>query len=213
MRDPADTRGLTDTHRTALIFAGGRASRLGGVNKALLEVGGRTIVARILAALGPLVDERVLLTNDAALAELDEVSLVFDPSPHAGVLPALAAGLAAAMGDVCLAVACDMPFVSRGLFAHLLAVQQADDADVVIPRTAGFLEPMHAVYRRAPVLQAIRAALARGDQRMISYFAEVRVREVAEDEWRPVDASGTAFFNVNTPADLEEARRLAREPD
>jgi len=79
--------------RSALIFAGGRASRLGGVNKALLEVGGSTIVARILAALGPLVDERVLLTNDAALAELEDVSLVFDPTPHAGVLPALAAGL------------------------------------------------------------------------------------------------------------------------
>ncbi|HTD79412.1 MAG TPA: NTP transferase domain-containing protein, partial [Chloroflexota bacterium] len=51
----------------ALIFAGGRATRLGGVNKALLEVGGATIVDRILAALGPLVDERVLLTNDSAL--------------------------------------------------------------------------------------------------------------------------------------------------
>jgi molybdopterin-guanine dinucleotide biosynthesis protein A len=197
--------------RSALIFAGGRASRLGGVNKAVLQVGGSTIIARILAALGPLVDERVLLTNDAALADLDDVSLVFDPTPHAGVLPALAAGLAAAAGEVCLAVACDMPFVSPGLFTHLLEVQQLDDADVVIPRTAGFLEPMHAVYRREPVLHAIQAALARGDQRMISYFADVRVREVGEDEWRPANPSGTAFFNVNTPADLDEARRIAAD--
>jgi molybdopterin-guanine dinucleotide biosynthesis protein A len=197
--------------RSALIFAGGHAARLGGVNKALLQVGGSTIIARILAALGPLVDERVLLTNDAALADLDDVSLVFDPTPHAGVLPALAAGLAAAAGEVCLAVACDMPFVSPGLFAHLLEVQRLDDADVVIPRTAGFLEPMHAVYRREPVLRAIRAALTRGDPRMISYFADVRVREVGEDEWRPADPSGTAFFNVNTPADLDEARRIAAD--
>src|SRR6185503_11298503 len=77
VREAVDTRGLTDTHRSALIFAGGRASRLGGVNKALLEVGGSTIVARLLAALGPLVDERVLLTNDAALADQEDVSLVF----------------------------------------------------------------------------------------------------------------------------------------
>jgi molybdopterin-guanine dinucleotide biosynthesis protein A len=194
--------------RSALIFAGGRASRLGGVNKALLEVGGSTIVARILAALGPLVDERVLLANDATLAELEDVSLVFDPTPHAGVLPALAAGLASATGELCLAVACDMPFVSRELFAHLLGVQRLSDADVVIPRTAGYLEPMHAVYRREPVLQAIRAVLARGEQRMISYFSDVQVREVGEDEWRVADPSGTAFFNVNTPDDLNEARRI-----
>ena len=68
---------------------------------------------------------------------------------------------------------------------------------------------MHAVYRRKPVLDAIRAALVRGDRRMISYFADVRVREVSDIEWRRADPSGTAFFNVNTPDDLEEARRMA----
>jgi molybdopterin-guanine dinucleotide biosynthesis protein A len=211
VRNAPDHRRLSRCAGSALIFAGGHASRLGGVNKALLEVGGRTIIARILAALGPLVDERVLLTNDGEqLADLDDVRLVFDPTPHAGVLPALAAGLGAAAGELCLAVACDMPFVSPGLFAQLLEVQRQTDADVVIPRTAGFLEPMHAVYRRAPVLAAIRAALARGDHRMISYFADARVREVSEAEWRLADPSGTAFFNVNTPADLDEARRIAR---
>jgi molybdopterin-guanine dinucleotide biosynthesis protein A len=166
-------------------------------------------VERILAALGPLVDERVLLTNDSALAEIEDVRLVFDPQPHAGVLPALAAGLANASGELCLAVACDMPFVSRDLFVYLLEQQRATEADVVIPRTAGFLEPMHAVYRRQTVLGAIESALARGEQRMVSYFGDVRVREVAEHEWRASEPTGSAFFNVNTPEDLEQARRLA----
>ncbi len=195
--------------RSALIFAGGRATRLNGVNKALLEVGGQPIIARILAALGPMVDERVLLANDSALVGLEGVRVVFDPQPHAGVLPALAAGLEAASGELCLAVACDMPFVSADVFGYLLDVQRQSDADVVIPRSEGFAEPMHAVYRRATVLAAIRAALARGEQRMISYFSAVAVREVPEDEWRLHDALGTAFFNVNTPADLERARQLA----
>ncbi len=208
MRDSAHPRRLS---RSALIFAGGRATRLGGVNKGLLEVGGTPIIGRILASLGPLVDERVLLANDAALAEQQDVRLIFDPSPYAGVLPALAAGLQAAEGELCLTVACDMPFVSRRLFEHMLEVQQHADADVVIPRTAGFLEPMHAVYRRLPTLQAIHAALERGEQRMISYLSAVRVREIAEAEWREVDPAGMAFFNVNTPGDLAEARRIAPE--
>jgi molybdopterin-guanine dinucleotide biosynthesis protein A len=195
--------------RSGLIFAGGRATRLNGVNKALLDVGGSSIVSRILQVLQPLVGEQVLLANDAALAQLTGVRVVYDPQPHAGVLPALAAGLDAATGEVCLAVACDMPFISRALFTRLLEVQQRERADVVIPRTSGFVEPMHAVYRRQPVLKAIQSALARGEQRMISYFADVRVVEVSEDEWRQVDPLGLAFFNVNTPDDLEEARRIA----
>ena len=69
-------------------------------------------MSRILESLRPLVDEAVLLTNDADLAQVSDVRLVLDPAPHAGVLPALATGLEAATGDVCLAVACDMPFVS-----------------------------------------------------------------------------------------------------
>jgi molybdopterin-guanine dinucleotide biosynthesis protein A len=196
-------------NRTALIFGGGRATRLGGVNKALLEVGGSRIIDRILEAVTPLSDEVVLLTNDAALENWSTLRTVYDSVPHAGVLPALAAGLAEASSEVCLAVACDMPFVSGRLFELLLELQAQGDADVVIPRTEGYLEPMHAVYRRASVEPAIRAALARGEQRMISYFGAVRVREVEAVEWRGADPLGRAFFNVNTPEDLAEAQRLA----
>lgn len=164
-----------------------------------------------MSALAPLVDETVLLTNDAALEGISPLRLVYDPEPHAGVLPALAAGLAAARGDIALAVACDMPFVSRQVFEHLLQVQLEADADVVIPRTQQFLEPMHAVYRRASVAAAISAALARGEMRMNSYFAEVRVREVQAAELQAFDSGGRAFFNVNTPEDLAEGRRLAAQ--
>lgn len=196
-------------NRTALIFAGGRATRLGGVNKALLEVGSKSIIERIRETLSPLVDEQILLANDAALTDLVGVRVVFDPEPHAGVLPALAAGLQVASNDVCLAVACDMPFVSRRLFERQLELLREARVDVVIPRTAGYLEPMHAVYQTETVRQAIQAALERGEQRMISYFRDVRVREVDESEWRTIDPDGRAFFNVNTPDDLAEARRLA----
>jgi molybdopterin-guanine dinucleotide biosynthesis protein A len=182
------------------------------VNKALLEVGGARIIDRILDTLQPLVEECVLLTNDTALEGLDRLRLVFDPVPHAGVLPALSAGLAAARGEVCLAAACDMPFISSRLFEHLLGVLAETGCDVVIPRRAGYLEPMHAVYRREPVATAIQAALERGDQRMISYFRDVHVGEVDEAEWRSVDPLGRAFFNVNTADDLAEARHVASAP-
>jgi molybdopterin-guanine dinucleotide biosynthesis protein A len=167
------------------------------------------IVRRIIVALQPLVSELVVLANDDRLAGLEKARMVLDPQPHAGVLPALAAGLRQAGGEICLAVACDMPFVSTALFEHLLA--QAEEHDVVIPRTEGYLEPMHAVYRRQAVLDAIEAALARGEQRMISYFGAVRVREVSEAEWQTMSPDGRAFFNVNTPDDLRRAQHLASQ--
>ncbi|MBI2755554.1 MAG: molybdenum cofactor guanylyltransferase [Chloroflexi bacterium] len=195
--------------RALLIFAGGRATRLGGVNKGLLRVGGQTILERILDALGPLAAERVALGPADALSGLRGVRSVPDLEPFAGVLPALAHGLASTTADVCLAVAFDMPFASRAVFERLLQVQHERAADVVIPRTAGFLEPMHAVYRRAPVEAAINAALARGERRMVAYFESVRVEEVDAASLTDLDPPGRAFFNVNTPEDLASARQAA----
>jgi molybdopterin-guanine dinucleotide biosynthesis protein A len=166
-----------------------------------------------LRALEPLTNEQVLLTNDERLARIGHARLVFDPEPYAGVLPALAAGLAQATHEVCLAVACDMPFVSTSVFERLLQLQDETGADVVIPRTEGYLEPMHAVYCAGPVKAAIEKALSRGEQRMISYFGDVRVREVDEAEWRTLDPDGLAFFNVNTPEDLARAVELVSSPD
>lgn len=201
---------VTPANVSLVLFAGGRATRLGGVNKALLPVGGMPIVERILGELRPLIREAVILTNDESLAILGGVRLIPDALAHAGVLPALADGLERAHGTLCLAVACDMPFASGAVFEHLLRLQEQEDADVVIPRTGQHLEPMHAVYRRAPVLSAIRAALARGENRMTSYLRDVRVREVLAAELEALGPGDRAFFNVNTPADLAEAQRLAR---
>ena len=196
--------------RSLQVSAGGRATRLGGVTKGFLEVGGRRIVDRILGSLAPLVDEVVFLTNDPTLeVPASDARLILDESPHAGVLPALANGLAAANANLVLAVAFDMPFVSAAAFRELLDLQAREDADVVIPRTEGYLEPMHAVYRRQAVLEAVQRALGAGEQRMNSYFKFVRVREVSPEELGESADDPSPFFNVNTPEDLAEANRLA----
>src|SRR5262249_18420377 len=135
-----------------------------------------------------------------------------DVEPNAGVLPALANGLGAASGDICLLVACDMPFVSRPLFEYALGLLEREGADIVIPRDEHGLQPMHSVYRRVPVLDAVQHAIARGDKRMNSYFPSVRVREIQAEELRSLDPEARAFTNVNTPEELAAAQHTAR-PD
>jgi molybdenum cofactor guanylyltransferase len=192
---------------TGIVLAGGRGSRLGGVNKALLDIGGRTTLERTLAALADVAEETILVVNDDSLAGTSGVRFVRDPEPHAGVLPALLAALETATRPLAALVACDMPFLDGALLRWL--VDRSAEFDVVIPTVGDQLQPMHAVYRRDVCRAAIAAALARGDRRMISFLDAVRVRRVAEDELRRLDPNLRSFFNINTAEDLAEARGMA----
>lgn len=195
---------------TVTILAGGKGSRLGGVDKAALDLAGRPLLEHVIAAVGPLARAIIVVANDDRFARDARLTVVRDPEPHAGVLPALLAALDAATTPLLLLVACDMPFIAPAVVRELVGL--AADQDAVMPHVDGRDQPMHAVYRVDACRAAIRAALARGDRRMISFLADVRTRRVSEDELRALDPDLRSFFNVNTPADLEEAHRLAADP-
>ena len=192
--------------RGCVILAGGRGSRLGGVNKALLEVGGLPIIDRALRAVRPIVDDLSLVVNDDALTSLN-LPLFYDPEPHAGVLPALLTGLQASSADLCLVTACDMPFIQPSLVTLLF--ESCADQDVCMPYTGGRPEPMFAVYRRESCMQAIRSTLDRGQMRMIAFLDDLRVLRLDEPALREHDPELLTFFNVNEPDDLVRAGEIA----
>jgi molybdopterin-guanine dinucleotide biosynthesis protein A len=191
---------------TPIVLAGGAGTRLGGVNKALMEIGGRRVVDRLLDVLRPLGTEIVLVNNDGSLAGLAGTRVVPDAEPGAGALMGLYSGLRAVSTPLATATACDMPFVSITLLRALLAL--ADEYDAVVPVLGEQPEPLHAVYRTTCVV-AIADALAAGRKRMVSFFDAVRVRYVAEEALRVWDPELRSFLNVNRPADLERARAIA----
>jgi molybdopterin-guanine dinucleotide biosynthesis protein A len=190
-----------------LIFAGGRGARLGGVRKAALRVGGQTILQRVLTALGPLADECLALVHADDWSTIDGLVFIVDPEPYAGPLVALAHGLRAASGGVCLLVASDMPFVSREAFAYLLRLQQAEDRQAVVPFVDGYIESMHSVVQRDVLLDAISRAQALGEHRLFKVLESLDARLVTAEELRTVDPQLRTLFNVNTPEDLEQAER------
>jgi molybdopterin-guanine dinucleotide biosynthesis protein A len=194
---------------TPIIVAGGLGTRLGGVKKATLEVGGRPVIERVLDAVRPIAErnEIIVVDNDDSLSHLAGVRIVPDAETRAGVLMALHSGLTAAESELCVVVACDMPFLNTYLLRWL--IELAGDFDIVMPVTDGRMDPMHAVYRRVTCLETIGNALARGDKRMISYLGDVRVREVMADRLRLHDPNLYSFFNINTVEDLAQARHLA----
>ncbi|HZS01198.1 MAG TPA: molybdenum cofactor guanylyltransferase [Chloroflexota bacterium] len=191
---------------TPIVLAGGAGTRLGGVNKALLEIGGRRVVDRLIEALRPLGAEIVLVNNDGSLAGIPGTRVVPDAEPGAGSLMGLYSGLRAVRTPLATATACDMPFVSTAVLRALLDL--AADYDAVVPVLGEQPEPLHAVYRTT-CLPAIEAALREGRKRMIAFFDAVRVRYVAEDALRARDPDLRSFLNVNRPDDLARARALA----
>jgi molybdopterin-guanine dinucleotide biosynthesis protein A len=189
----------------AAILAGGRARRMGGAHKGLLEVGGRTIVARQVEALAPLVSEVLLVAGDPEPYRACGARLVVDRTPGRGPLSGIDAAFAASEAESLLVLGCDLPFLDGRLLA--LVRDRAPGAAAVVPRVGGRPQALHARYGRA-VWPAVQERLQRDELRLLALLAELPVAWIEEEELRALDPSLRGLTNVNTPEALDAARRL-----
>jgi molybdopterin-guanine dinucleotide biosynthesis protein B/molybdopterin-guanine dinucleotide biosynthesis protein len=184
-----------------VLLAGGRGRRM-GFDKRTLEVGGETLVERGVAALRqvfPTVTVSLRTEADSGLVPsgCDVICDEIPGSPLAGIASALAHYDAPVF-----VLAGDMPFAERAAIREV--VEAFDNVDVALPVAQGQIEPLHAVYGRG-CLAPINELLAAGNHKIPDLYPRVRVAEVPF-------ATSALFFSVNTPADLEDARRrLDRE--
>jgi molybdopterin-guanine dinucleotide biosynthesis protein A len=177
---------------TLVVLAGGDSRRMGR-SKALLPVGGTTLIEWLTARLAPGFAHLVVAAREAErLPPGLRPRLVNDLHAGAGPLAGVEAGLAASPHDVVVVVACDMPAVTAGLLRRL-AEAAGEGVDAAVPRVAGRPEPTCAAYRQSAA-GPIAAALAAGRLRATDALAGLRVR------W--LDGEDPALFaNLNTPAD------------
>ena len=192
---------------TGVVQAGGKSTRMGGRPKALIQLGGRSIVERVVAALTPVVDDVLVVTNTPELYAFLGLPMVEDVYPDHGSLGGIYSGLSAA-GEIAFTVACDMPFLHPEVVR--LVVARAGEGDVVIPRVGEQYETMHAAYGKA-CLPHIEERLRIGRLKIVGFFDRVRVVEIGEAEIARFRDPAVAFMNVNTPDELERARALAAE--
>ena len=191
---------------TGVIQAGGRSTRMGGEPKALMRLGGRRIVERVVAAIAGEVDDLLLVTNTPELYAFLGLRMVGDALPDHGSLGGIYTGLLHAPGDAAFTVACDMPFL-RADVARLV-IARAAESDVVIPRTGDQLETLHACYAKA-CLPAMETRLRAGRLKITGFFDDVRVLEIDEAAVRAVADPAVVFMNVNTPDELAQAQVIA----
>jgi molybdopterin-guanine dinucleotide biosynthesis protein A len=176
-----------------------------GRNKALMELEGQTLIARVLDRIAPLCDDLIISANDVELYAGLPGRIVQDVIPGRGVLSGIHAGLTVMRNEKAIIVACDMPFLSLRLLRYMAVV--AHGYDVVVPKIGGFYEPLHAVYG-ARCVEPIEQLVAEGPRRVTGFYHFVRVREVTKEVISLFDAD-LSFVNVNTPEEWAEVQRLA----
>jgi len=200
------------------ILAGGKATRLGGIEKVSLDIGGASPLARILTTLGTLdvFDEVFVMTGskdpEPFRRDTEEftsrtgkaVRFVKDLVPDAGPLAGLHAALLGAGGRAVFLCAGDVPFPSRELCMTLKS-QLDGGAEVALARSARGLEPLFAWYAPS-VIEAVTAALERGERRVVSFFPDVRVAILDETDFPGIADADRSFINLNTPEDVAVAR-------
>ena len=196
---------------SGVIMAGGVSRRLGR-NKALERIGGKALIERVIDSLVPLTTEVLVVVakpeQAAALHLPPSVRVVSDRYPGRGSLGGIFTGLDASAELWSLVVACDMPFLNRELLQHL--IEESSNVDAVVPRLEGQPEPLHALYSKA-CLAPMERMLQAGDLKIAPLFEAVRVSYVDEGTIDRIDPRHLSFFNINTEADLEQARGLLRE--
>jgi molybdopterin-guanine dinucleotide biosynthesis protein A len=204
-------RGGRPARASGVVLAGGESRRLGR-NKALLRIGGQTLIERVVDCVAPMSAEVVVVvaspSQGAELPLPPGVRVVTDRYPGCGSLGGIYTGLDASREPWVLLVACDMPFLNPRLLRRLMAMRRGVDA--VVPRLGGQPEPLHAVYSKT-CLEPMERMLRARELKIAPLFEAVRVRYVDEETIDRIDPSHRSFFNVNSPADVEEALGMLSE--
>jgi molybdopterin-guanine dinucleotide biosynthesis protein A len=131
--------------------------------------------------------------------------------PLGGLEAALAAAVQRGHAGI-LAVACDMPFLSADLLAHIVATARTTGSDAVLPesRSRRGVEPLTAYYA-VNCLPAITAAAERGDHRLIAFHDDIRMTRVPLQTVESFGDPDRLFMNMNTPADRTAADAIVRD--
>jgi len=196
-----------------LVLAGGLARRMGGGDKALLTIGGETILARVLDRLGPQCSQVILNANgDPARFAFTRLPVVADDiADFAGPLAGVLAGLdwaATQAPDIAYvaSVPGDCPFLPRDLVARLHAARDAEQAPLACARSGEWRHPVVGLWPVA-LRDDLRRALRHEGLHKIEVWTARHGVAIADWPAAPVDP----FFNVNTPADAAEADRIATQ--
>jgi molybdopterin-guanine dinucleotide biosynthesis protein A len=188
---------------TGLILAGGRAQRMGGIDKGLIPFLQKPLIESTIARLKPQVGQIIINANrNITKYAVYGYPVAMDETPDfSGPLAGFAVGLKNCKTPYLLTSPCDSPLLptdlaskmtqemEKGNFELIYASSKADDGKV-------WAQPVFCLMR-SDVLPSLEVFLAKGDLKIDRWFKELRNSTIVFDD-------GQAFANVNTPEELKE---------
>lgn len=185
---------------TGVVLAGGQGRRMGGVDKGLVELDGRPMIAHVLSRFAPQVADVLINANQNLdrYAAFGVPVVPDDVGGFAGPLAGLHAGLTRAARDYVATAPCDSPFLPADLVARLYAALAAQRAQLAVAKTLDQPHPVFCLVRR-DVLPHLAAFLNSGGRKIDAWYATLAVAEVQFDD------EADAFRNINTAAELAAA--------
>jgi molybdopterin-guanine dinucleotide biosynthesis protein A len=202
------------------VQAGGGSTRF-GTDKALARLGNKTMLQRTGELLASVCDDVTVVAAAGKYADAPW-PVIADrwpgEGPLGGILTALHhvsdAGLVEktqdAEGDSCpfaLILSCDMPFLTAEFLRFLTDRALASEAAIIVPEVGGRLEPLCACWCSG-ARTAVQAAFDAGGRKVSEAMKHASMEVLDEADWKRFDTDGRLFWNMNTAADYEEARRV-----
>lgn len=198
------------THLTGLVLAGGRGTRMGGVDKGLQRLRGEALASHVLKRLAPQTGPLLISANRhaeayAALGAPFGATVVADTLPgFPGPLAGLLAGLRAAGTAFVLSAPCDSPGLPADLAARLAHALQAHGADIATVVTIddhgnASIHPVFALLRTS-LADDLSAFLEAGERKVRAWYARHKTVEVAFPDEH-------AFYNINSLQELADLER------
>jgi molybdenum cofactor guanylyltransferase len=187
---------------TGLILAGGLGRRMGSIDKGLVALNGRAMVAAVITRLQPQVDE-LLINANRNLDEYGRFGFRVVPDAvegFAGPLAGLERGLAEASHELIVTTPCDSPFLPLDLVARLRAALESNRADLAVAKTGTQAHPVFCLARRS-LHEHLHKFLLSGGRKIDAWYATLNSIEVSFDD------EAKAFANINTKRELDELEK------
>ena len=183
---------------TGLILAGGKGSRMGGVDKGLQAFRGKRLVDHVYERLAPQVGGIIINANqNHEEYKTFGVRVVSDAiGGYAGPLAGLHAGLSISKRPFLATVPCDSPFLPADLIERLYQRIDETGAELAVAQTGEQPHPVFSLVRRG-VLDHLAEFLKGGGRKIDAWYATLNAVEVAFDD------EPDAFSNINTREELQ----------
>lgn len=185
---------------TGIILSGGKSNRLGGLNKAFIKVRGERLMERTLRIHRDLFEEVFIVTNSPLDYLEFDAKIVTDIIPGKASLGGIYTGLFFAASEYAFVTACDMPFLNARFIRFMM--EKTGQHDIIVPRSADGLQPLHAIYSRN-LLKPIRRLIDSDHLKITELFKKQKVLEIPREDCLSFDPEERLFMNINTPEDLE----------